>query len=291
MGGHKWECLDVRLTQSYQDHAVCLAHARVRYQASGRPDQLSRVLKVIAMSDSPFKTTLFLDSDARPCYTLEEILATLFMRNESIFSVSDILVGSAYSAPDPFPKVERMEPVAALEESTKGRNDPPASIGEPSGGMVFYRSDRPVVRGMLKDWLNRYCDNVRTAKHHKDQPDFRKAMWHSQRVNGLRVMMMLPMWNMKGWRAVMPIGKTCCTPNVTNWYAPTIIDHDCEYSTKDVAWLTRTFARRTTSLETPATPNQARRAAQAKLACTSLLTMVSTMIPQAALALRGSYLY
>jgi len=264
--GHKWECFDVRLTQSYDEHASCVEHARFSHQPGNV--RLSHIWKLLAIKDAPFETTLFLDSDAKPCYTLDEILSTVFMRNESMFSIVDMLIGYTETAPDHFKDGEDLPPLVTLDEGNLGRGGYPFGLGEPNGGMMLYRTDRPVVQRMLKYWLARYCETSTSGKDPDDEPDLRGALWHSQRVDGLRVMVMLPVWNMKGWRKYIPISRTCCHSTPTGRYGRVIIDHDCEYSKDDAAWLTQLFPP----------PQDTPRTNQAKLACPSLLTMISVTL-------------
>mmetsp|Transcript_52157 Transcript_52157/g.145560 ORF Transcript_52157/g.145560 Transcript_52157/m.145560 type:complete len:342 (+) Transcript_52157:70-1095(+) len=235
--GRKWECFDVRQSQAYLEHAACLADATAQDKILGRSDYMSRVLKLLSILDAPFEVAMFLDSDTKPCHALSELLAAHGLNSASAFSTYDVLIGYARKATNPFSRVEGMQPLPLIHKLKGGHEGIPFAFGEPNSGVILYRADRLVVTRMLKDWLRRYCNDISGKSHHKDQPLLRTALWQSQKKHGLRVMRLLPEWNMKGWRTFMPTDRSCCAPDATRTGLRIIIDHDCTLTPADNFWL------------------------------------------------------
>jgi len=234
--GRKWECFDVRQSQAYFEHAACFANATARDKILGRSDAVSRALKLLSILDAPFEVAMYLDTDTKPCHTLSELIAARGLNTASTFSTYDVLIGYTRKASNPFYRVEGMEPLPLIQKLKAGHGGIPVAFGEPNAGVIFYRADRRVVKRLFKDWMHRYCSAI-SVKNHKDQPSLRSALWQSQKKHGLRVMRLLPEWNMKGWRTFMPIGGTCCEPDATKTSMRIMIDHDCRFTHADKAWL------------------------------------------------------
>lgn len=182
----------------------------------------SRIVKIMAIMQSPFRVTLFLDSDVIACLPFADLVGLLETRGRPRIETSRRGLMDAFDVM-----------VAMARAGIKKDTNPSLQqVGRPPGfstvnsGVIFYRN-RPRVKELWRHWLKRYLSHDHSSVNVLDQPDLALALYDAVAVerDPLRLYVLGPHWNMKKWRDdyFTSIGSTCCPSNLG-----ILIDHGCD---------------------------------------------------------------
>lgn len=201
-----------------------------------------RVLGILAMLASPYRDTLFLDSDTFPCETLRTLFGMLEVQ-QGAPNHEDIVYGvkGMLDAVDVLMAHEYHTLMGFLGEEAHGIPD---AYGLLNAGVVLYRRKDRVVK-FLHKWLALYLKDLEKkignataydpaiTRNFQRQPAMQWAMYSGLAHDGLRVHPLSPIWNARSWSPVLTgLRKRdprnhhdCCTqaPDPTH----ILIDHHC----------------------------------------------------------------
>jgi lipopolysaccharide biosynthesis glycosyltransferase len=187
--------LHVSLFCDADPKAACFDHARVVSITGWR-------CKVDYLPQSPYERTIYLDSDTKVVFPIEDVFETL----------------------------DRFDLAACQDFARKRRtmaaNIPayaeiPYGFPEHNGGVIAYRRNE-ATRVFFEDWQRLYNEN-REATHGQDQPSFRIALWR----NDLRILTLPPEFNVRNRtqqakacsRAREPGNEALMHPRILHWHS------------------------------------------------------------------------
>lgn len=147
-------------------------------------EQPHRRSKVDYLFKSPFKRTLYLDSDTRVVDDIEDIFRLL--------DAFDIAIAHAH---------KRNHPATLKQWNT----NIPSSFPQLNGGVILYRMNQKV-----KDLLEQWHEAYHSAGFKKDQITLRELLWHSD----LRLAVLPPEYNIRYKKYLWIWNKDEATPKI-----------------------------------------------------------------------------
>lgn len=125
--------------------------------------------KIACLMQSPYRQTLFLDTDTYVCGNLSELFPLL----QSFDMAAAHAPNRLHHKHGPYP------------------SDLPESFPEMNTGVLLYRSNSPNVQDFLERWLDRYQAMRRGSGVERDQLSFREVIFRSD----LRIATLTPEYN------------------------------------------------------------------------------------------------
>lgn len=214
---HRWECKDVTASFAWKQYRELTADgAPCRGAHALAP---SRLLKMFSILTSPFKVSIFLDTDTAPCHSLETLYTQLRATDSNgLLDVYDVLM------------VPAREAVRAGPASKASWAEPAAWTQLNSGVVVW--SSRAITKKLWQRWIALYCSESSTKDFNGgDQHFLSQALLRMVREDRLQLYQLLPQWNFRSWRRHFANGPKCCEARPADGAAtdpvPIYVDHGC----------------------------------------------------------------
>lgn len=212
-----WACVDVATTKPWRAFRSLTAEgAACRSSHRLAP---SRLLKMAAILASPYKASLFLDTDVVACAPLDVLYTQLRAATpgDGLLEVYDLLMVPAREA------VHAASPKASWAT--------PNAFAQPNSGVVFWRRT-PAVEKLFTKWLRTYCARSGDADFNGgDQHVLFQTIPAFVKSDKLLLYHLLPSWNFRSWRRHFNNGNKCCDAKPradrSGDPVPIFLDHDC----------------------------------------------------------------
>lgn len=213
----KWSCVDVAATKPWKTFAP-LTRAGSACRGSHRLAP-SRLLKMAAILASPYKASVFLDTDTVACAPLEALHTQLraAASGDGLLDLYDLLAVPARES------VHRASPKASWAT--------PNAFAQPNSGVLFWRRTSAVEKLFTK-WLRTYCAKSGARDFNGgDQHVLFQTMPAFVKSDRLLVYHLSESWNFRSWRRHFNNGNKCCSAERRvkggGDPLPIFIDHDC----------------------------------------------------------------
>ncbi|KAH8063361.1 hypothetical protein JL722_2529 [Aureococcus anophagefferens] len=224
---HRWECKDVTASFAWKQYRELTADGAPCRKAHALAP--SRLLKMFSILTSPFKVSIFLDTDTAPCHSLETLYTQLRATDSNgLLDVYDVLM------------VPAREAVRAGPASKASWAEPAAWTQLNSGVIVW--SSRAITKKLWQRWIALYCSESSTKDFNGgDQHFLSQALLRMVREDRLQLYQLLPQWNFRSWRRHFANGPKCCEARPADGAAtdpvPIYVDHGCHKDSR--AWASR----------------------------------------------------